>query len=479
MLYIGGAGKKKALRDIFKVKETNRDIEDESEKITRRDDGDNGVRNSKSRSRSRSRSKSRSRSRISSNSTSDDTDAETGSGGTDTDADADAEEHEENHDYVATIGDIQTARYHHHYSFADKELEYDIEEFAEQNPDVTQYEFVIYRINTKCVNPFLEFLFYFENSVCKLPYYKHDHKKHIRKECDNVLRHLFTSKYRYKGYLHDELSGRCFVFYEKYFREVLAQPMKLSLQKQYNWYWVCTTEILHQKRYMTIPIQDDSIDLFAAYPTIGLLQATIPNPDAHVSRQRFHEVHIEAPTILYYGSTLCYAENTASYGLKREPLISRFGPFYYFTSLEHSYYWACYHNTSKHDAKERNADGGLSRYAVFTKRMKTAFQDEDYDVETVKKFIERKNIFETKINQYRQTQEIYHPETYDSIYSYDYSWTVDFDTIYNGYYNKGKVIRPVWCVCEHRNFQLLSYYAVDTENIPATYDPEYTNYTIM
>jgi len=298
------------------------------------------------------------------------------------------EEREENHDYVATIGTIQTAGFHHHYKFADEELEYDIEEFAEQNPDVTQYEFVIYRINTRCVSPFLEFLFYCEKSVCKLPYYKHEHKKHIRKECDNVMRHLFTSKYRYKGYLHDELSGKCFVFYEKYFREELSQPMKLSLQKPHNWYWVCTTEILHQKRYMTIPIQDDAVDLFVAYPTIGLLQATIPNPDTRVSRQRFQTEHIEAPTILYYGSTLCYAENTASYGLKREPLISRFGPFYYFTSLEHSYYWACYHNTSKHDTKERNADGGLSRYAVFTKRMKTAFQDEDYDVETVKKFIE-------------------------------------------------------------------------------------------
>jgi hypothetical protein len=214
---------------------------------------------------------------------------------------------------------------------------------------------------------------------------------------------------------------------------------------------------------------------------MGLLEATIPNSDTLVKgrNERFHTEYIEAPMILYYGSTLCYARNTALYGLKREPLISRFGPFYYFTSLDHSYYWACYHNTSKSTNKERNTEGGISRYAVFTKRMKTAFNDDDYDIDTVKKYVERKNIFETKINQYRQTQEVYHHDMYDSIYSYDYSWTVDFDTIYNGYYDKTKIVRPVWCVCDHHNFQLLSYYAVNTEKIPNTYEPEYTDYTIM
>jgi hypothetical protein len=112
--------------------------------------------------------------------------------------------------------------------------------------------------------------------------------------------------------------------------------------------------------------------------------------------------------------------------------------------------------------------------------MKTTFQDDDYDVDMVKKFVERKNIFETKINEYRRSQEVYQPGMYDSIYGYDYAWTTDFDTIYNGFYNQtGKTMRPVWCVSDHRNFQQLSYYAVDTEKIPNTYDPEYTDYTIL
>jgi hypothetical protein len=303
------------------------------------------------------------------------------------------------------------------------------------------------------------------------------------------MSNLFTGKYRYKGYLHDELTGKCFIFYEKIFREEQIQPVKLSIQPSHNWYWICTTEIIHQKRYMSIPIHDDAVELFIAYPAMGLLQATVPNADMRVRRrtrrgkndddERFQTVHIEAPAILYYGSTACYAKNTALYGLKREPLTTRFGPFYYFTSLDHSYYWACYHNTSKHSNKERNTEGGISRYAVFTKRMKTVFPDDDYDVDMVKKYVERKKLFETKINQYRQTQEVYHHDMYDSLYSYDYSWTTDFDTIYNGYYDQKKVVRPLWCVCDHRNFQLLSYYDVNTENIPATYDPDYSGYTIM
>ena len=231
---------------------------------------------------------------------------------------------------------------------------------------------------------------------------------------------------------------------------------------------------------MTIPIHTDAIDFFIAYPTVGILQASLPRSGGSIGN-RLDSVHIEAPSVLYYGSTFCYAKNTALYGLKREPIIARYGPFYYFTTLEHSYYWACYHNAAKTSTKRETGNGGISRYAVFTKRMKTAFiDDDDYDTEIVKKYTDRKNMFETKINEYRQNQEVYQPGVYDSIYSYDYSWTTSYDTIYNGYYHvNNNLLRPVWCVSDHHNFELLSYYEVDTDKIPAKYDDEYTDYTIM
>lgn len=88
-------------------------------------------------------------------------------------------------------------------------------------------------------------------------------------------------------------------------------------------------------------------------------------------------------------------------------------------------------------------------------------------------------MFETKINEYRQNQEVYRPGVYDSIYGYDYTWTSAYDTIYNGYYNVNKILRPIWCVCDHGNFELLSYYEVDSDKVPDVYDDKYAGYTIM
>ena len=470
MFYMNGGarGKKKMLREIFT---TAVDEEmDETSEITKKEE---------SQGSERPRSRSRSRSRVTYHSDSDtntDTDNDSNySNDSRISHDSRNSNNQQNHDYIVTLGTtVKEGATHHQYQFVDNELEYDIEEFAEKHPEVKDYELVIYRINTLSILPFLEFLFYYENSVsfCKLPYYKHSPKKHIRKECDALMNRLFSSKFRFNGYIHDELTGKCVIFYEKYFRNEHVIPQQLELTKSHNWYWLCSSEIMNHQKYMTLPIDEEAIQFFMAYPLAGVLQRIDTS-----SRSALQ--NIEVPAILYYGSTLCYAENTSIYGLKREPIIARFGPFYYFTTLQHSYYWACYHNTSKGSKQTKNAQGGISRYAVFTGHMKTVFQDDDYDVSIVKKYTERKNIFKTQINQYRQTQEPYRRGAYDSIYSYDYTWPDTYDTIYNGLYSAKETIRPVWCVCDYKHFQLLSYYEVITSVIPSSYDPEFTGYKIL
>jgi hypothetical protein len=490
MFYIGGAGgKKRAVREILNRKEEeNVVVEDDRDKASR------STSNSPSRSRSRSRV-----SHASSDIVEHDTDTDTD---TDTEMDEDTfnvvdgdddvnddplnNDPDEN-DYITTLSRISTDGHHHHYSFTEDELDYDIEEFTDQHPEIKDYELVIYQINTNTNTPFLQFLFYYDKPRCRLPYIQHNSKHNIRKESDKIMDKLFTSKYRYKGFFHDELTDKCFLFYEKYFHavdsETTANIARISLQKSHNWFWVCTTEIIYQRKYMNIPIDEDAIDFFIAYPTIGILQATLPRRGSlrKGGGNRFQSVHIEAPIVLYYGSSFCYAKNTALYGLKREPIIARYGPFYYFTTLEHSYYWACYHKSLHTGTKNRETDnGGISRYAVFTKRMKTVFTDDEYNRDIVKKYTDRKNMFETKINEYRQIQETFHPGIYDSIYGYDYTWTTSYDTIYNGYYHaNNNILRPVWCVNDHHNFQLLSYYEVDADKIPEKYDPKYTDYQIM
>ena len=148
MFYSGGALKKRAVQEIIQnnsdkkpdgdATDTDLDTDTDTETDSSSDsDADTGR-----RSRSRSMS-------VISHATSD----------ADADTSTDADEIEESNDYVSTIGHIRDFQ-QYHYSFVDTELDYDIEEFANDNPDISQYHLIIYQINTHKPLPFLEFLFY-------------------------------------------------------------------------------------------------------------------------------------------------------------------------------------------------------------------------------------------------------------------------------------------------------------------------------
>ena len=486
MFYSGGARKKNAVREILKFHpekieepepDTESDDHDDGDSVTDSDRSSNSISDrsdSDGESESRSvSSKRKSRRNVEHN---DDDD--------DDDDDEMSLTNPDNNDYIVTLGSNDTTGQHYHYAFTEEELEYDLEDFADTHPDIKKYQLVIYKINNRSSLPFLEFLFYYDKAnheSCRLPDYHHKSKHRIRKETDGIMNKLFTGKYRFKGFFHDSLTNQCFIFYEKNFvNEPKNETSALvSLQNPDHWLWVCTTEIIYNRQYVTIPIHEDAIEFFLAYPTVGILEATVVSSERS---NHFQKMKIEAPTILYYGSDICYAKNTTVYGLKREPIVSRYGPFYYFTTLEQSFYWACYLKSNEKTKRRESSNGGISRYAVFTKKMKTAFIDDDYDPEIVKKYIARKNTFETKNTKFRQTQEVYRPnKLFDSIYGYDYEWTIDYDTIYNGYYHLSNkdILRPVWSVCDHHNFQLLSYYEVNVEKCPEHYDPSFVDYMIM
>lgn len=262
--------------------------------------------------------------------------------------------------------------------------------------------------------------------------------------------------------------------------------------------------------YLNIPIDDTAIDFFTAYPMVGLLQTSAPKTASST-----RACNIEAPNILYTGANYCYTANTALYGLKREPITSRYGPFYYFTTFDSSFRWACYNyknvvsfgptfESVKLLSKEGDrytsgggaGGGGISRYAVFTKRMKTVFLDDEYDPEIVKKYKLKKSLFEGGVvvgskHKAESSNTAGYSEYLDktsSLHSYDYSWTSHYDTIYNGFYefkekhhqtHTNKTIMPVWCIYNHRNFEPLSYYQVDTRDIPVTYDYKFNDYRIL
>jgi hypothetical protein len=445
-----------------------------------------------------------------------DTDTDSGSGSvSDSDTGSDTSHPPEANDYVSTVSSELSAISRYHYSFVDNELDYSIEHiedgYHKESPvdlynqkEIRDFSLIIYRINTRQDIPFLEFLLYHDKHTaqCGLPHYHHKTgKTHIKSGLDDIVGKLFSTKFKYKGYIYDEQTHHCFVFYEKYF-DANYRPFLVSLQKPFNWVWVCSTEIINEHKYLNISLDDTTVDFFTAYPMVGLLQTA----EAGSSR------NIEAPIILYTGANYCYTANTALYGLKREPITSRYGPFYYFTTFDSSFRWACYNYKNvisfdpklesvkplskegeKYTASSGGGGGGISRYAVFTKRMKTVFLDDEYDPEIVKKYKLKKSLFEYTSKRASDTHlatagySEYLDKT-SSLHSYDYSWTRDYDTIYNGFYefkekhkqtNTNKTIMPVWCIYNHRNFEPLTYYQIDTRDIPATYDYEFKEYRIL
>lgn len=549
MFYSGGALKKKTVfRILHHTKQTKSGVNESGPNET-------GIeqRGERSRSRSRSRSKSRSRSRSRSKSQprsksktistrkrteerTDDTESESESdSGSETDR---SEQPPEVNDYVSTVSSDSDPISRYYYSFVDNELDYSLEQIEDgyqkestidqyNKKEIRDFSLIIYRINTSQDIPFLEFLLYHEKGEksCGLPVYHHKKhystgKTHIKSGIDDIVNRLFSTKFRYKGYIYDEPTHRAFVFYEKYF-DVNQRPFLVSLQEPFNWLWVCSTEILNDHKYMNIPIDDITVDFFTAYPMVGLLQ----QPTSITTYSDSSPKNIEAPIVLYTGANYCYTANTALYGLKREAITSRYGPFYYFTSFDYSFRWACYNykNVVSFDPTLEKANpiskegekytgggsggrggrggsggrggGGISRYAVFTKRTKVVFLDDEYNPEIVKKYKLKKSLFEHNGSDSGATKPITTTAGYSeyldktsSLHSYDYSWTRDYDTIYNGYYefdekhqqtNTNKTIMPVWCIYNHRHFEALTYSQVDTNDIPAKYDYQFKNYRIL
>jgi hypothetical protein len=449
---------------------------------------------SRSRSRTRSRSRSHSRSRKDDTSVFNSDDDDTAGTTEDLEFNGNEREHQEEDTttYITTISNNETVL-HYSYAFVDTELTYNLTDLEDE--DILDFELVIYRINTLNKKPFLEFLLYYDKSFgkCTFPVY---HKKRtssqtLKMQIDEMMNKLFTTKHRYKGYMYDEVAHKCYIFYEKYF-DINYRPFLVFLQDAINWYWICSTEIINHRQYLNIPIDDTVTDMFTEYPQIMLLQEQNQN--------------IEVPLILYTGANFCYTETMSRYGLRREPITSRYGPFYYFTEFRLSFRWGCYDYKNKnimitselsdkylqHEKTaegEKYPSGGLTRYAVFPGRMKSVFIDDEYNVDVINRYKHNKSTFEN-ISIPKNTNYMEYLDKSSSFHSYDYSWAKDYDTIYNGLYiidkkqHSGKkddydVIKPFWCVYDYKQFEQLTYYCIDTTKIPDTYDLSFENYTIL
>ena len=101
----------------------------------------------------------------------------------------------------------------YNYSFVNNELDYKLTDLEED--DISDFEFVIYRINTKNKIPFLEFLLHYNSEVCTFLEFKKSKRSNetLKSEFDNIIKKLFTTKFRYKGHMYDEFTNKYYVFY--------------------------------------------------------------------------------------------------------------------------------------------------------------------------------------------------------------------------------------------------------------------------
>ena len=496
MFYSGGKAKKQNVNRIFgdytKKKNVHEIESGKSDSYT--DYGEYKHESAADSPRSRSRSRSRSRDNVSKNTESiyDDDDENILT------ERAEYRARDETTGYITTVSQQpRDSSIKYKYPFVSDELYYHLTDIEEQ----IEFELVIYRINTKNRTPFLEFLLNCRDKKCTFPVYhkSRNSSETLKTQLDRVMDQLFTTKYRYNGYFYDDITNKYYIFYEKYF-DVHYLPYFISLTDKDSWVWVCGTEIVNDKRYVNIPIDEVVIELFLQYPHIMILQHLETNEN------------IELPVVLYTGSNFCYTETMAKFGLRRESITSRYGPFYYFTNLYYSFRWGCYDykNTilPKHAGGANNASvttvagsnkgvkhsdgGGITRYAVFTGKMKSCFLDDAYDYEHIKQYKSNKMLFEN-VSISKDTNYLEYLDKSSSFHSYDYSWTRDYNTIYNGLYQltrpeKGSTARkktdynniiPFWCLYDYLQFEQLSYYYVDTSSIPDTYDTLFTDYKIM
>ena len=492
MFYSGGKARKQNVNRMFgdyTKKKIVHEIEIEREKENNESDHNDDHPVESPRSQSQSQSRSRSRSQNLDNDKSESIFTES----------LDYHENDETTGYVTTVS--QHSRDYaikYKYPFVTDELYYHLTEIDEQ----PEFELVIYRINTKNRTPFLEFLLHCHDKKCSFPGYRRQRKSSetLKTQLDNVMNQLFTTKYRYNGYFYDDISNKYYIFYEKYF-DLHYLPYFVSLTDKDNWVWVCGTEIINDKRYVNIPIDEAVIELFMQYPHIMMLQYLETSEN------------IELPVVLYTGSNFCYTETMAKFGLRRESITSRYGPFYYFTNLDYSFRWGCYDYKNmilpKHggggdgsggggDGGDRSNKGtkhsdggGITRYAVFTGKMKTCFLDDEYDYEHIKRYKSNKMLFEN-VSISKDANYLEYLDKSSSLHSYDYSWTSDYDTIYNGLYklkqpdkeskstktSEYNNIIPFWCLYDYLQFEQLTYYYVDTSSIPDTYDTLFADYKI-
>ena len=375
-------------------------------------------------------------------------------------------------------------------------------------------EYLVYYINTSSYKPFLEFMLYKpnddnddnDNNKLFFPNFSYNMSSStILEDSSILLDNLFgIDTCIFKGRIIESpdmnpiksahINKRVILLY--HLREKNSGVVRYTSSDSF--WWCTVNELFNHRKVLFYDISDTVTDLFLAYPQALKL---------------YHkESLIETPIVVFNGADNKTAKYNAVFSIKKSDIESRYGPYYYFTDLHSSMRYACY-NIETH---EKYAVGGLVRFVIFPGKMKMFIEKNKPDKSEMAKFICEQYPIEKKTLQFRDNDCIW-TEQYNSAYNGKYEFVINPNTDIlvnsdddlakndssNTYESNGRssiesdhvsdinrmsdvknneniyYLAMRICIREYIFQTPLSYYYINTDDIPNNYEYEFKKYKIV
>ena len=280
-------------------------------------------------------------------------------------------------------------------------------------------EFLIYYINTSSYKPFLEFMLYKssdekDNNKLYFPNFSHDvTSSTIVENSSLLLDNIFgNDSCEFKGRIIESPTMNPVKSAYINNRVILLYNLKKKSDTVFRYtssdlFWWCTvSELLNYRKVLFYDISDTVTDVFIAYPEALKL---------------YHKQSlVETPIVAFNGSDKKNAKYNAVFSIRKSNNESRYGPYYYFTDLYNAMRYACYNN----ETREKYDLGGLVRFVIFPGKMKMFLKKNKPDRSEMAKFICEKYPIEKKTIQFRDNDCTW-TEEYNSSYNGKYEFAIN------------------------------------------------------
>lgn len=308
---------------------------------------------------------------------------------------------------------------HIKYPFSDKNsnhLSHDLDEIYSMNTpsdsgEIT-VELCIYYINNTAYKPFLEFLLYkskdddtlyFPNFTQKLSQYD------LLENVSLLLSSLFeNNKFMFKGRIVESenmnkiqsayINKRVILLYELKEKEYDIKRLK----KDDPLWWATVCEIFNFRKLLFYDISDTVIDIFLCY--------------TQMIKLFYKNSLVETPMVVFNGSNTHNTRYNAIFSMNKSSNESRYGPFYYFTDLYSSMKYSCYDK----ETHEKYKKGGLVKFIIYPGKIKMFLKKDKPDRSKMAKYIYSKHPIERVTSQFRDNDCLW-TEHYNSAYNGRYT----------------------------------------------------------